>query len=106
MLTEAVGSALDFAEVCSFAVTGDVVGLLSSLRPDAVVVDSEAIATAAAAFAMENDVPMLRISVREDVLHVFQDGVWQDLASGDAPTPSTIRNVLAGALFSRGSPWQ
>ena len=102
LLGEAITSALEFAEVRSFAAAGgDLAGLLAWLRPDALVVDSAAGAEAAAAFAREHDLPVVHISVRDRTLHLFRHGAWEQVATIDGPTPESIRNVVAGALFAR-----
>lgn len=98
-----MGSALEFAEVRLFAANGgDVDGLLGSLRPDALIVDSNAGAEAATAFAREHELPIVYVSVRDRTLHLFSGGEWQQVANGDGPTPEAIRNVVAGVLFARG----
>lgn len=103
LLGEAVSAALDFAEVRTFAEDrGDVVGLLRSVRPDAVVVDSDDAAAEAASVAREQGVPVLHIAVRDEVLRVFRDGAWERVKGDEGPTPEALRNVLAGALFARG----
>jgi len=105
LLGEAMGSTLEFAEVRSFsAAGGDVVGLLRSLRPDALIVDSAALAEAATVFAREHDLPVVHISVRDRTLHLFRGGEWEQVSNGEEPTPEAIRNVVAGALFARGGP--
>jgi hypothetical protein len=105
LLGEAMGSALEFAEVRSFAASGgDIAGLLRWLRPDAVIVDSEATAAEATAFALEHDLPVLHVSVRDRELRLFRAGEWELVGNGEGPTPETIRNVVAGALFARGGP--
>ncbi len=102
LLGEAVESALEFADVRSFTARRDTAGLLHSLRPDAIVVDSEDDADAASAVASSRDVPVLHICVRDHTLRLFRAGVWTQVASGEGPTPESIRNVLAGSLFARG----
>ena len=102
LLAEAVTSALEFAEVRAFSGDqGDTAGLLRWLRPDAVVVDSDREANDAAAFALERGLPVVHISVREQLLRVFHGGDWTVIDSGEDPTPEVIRNVVAGMLFAR-----
>jgi hypothetical protein len=64
LVGEAMSSALDFAEVRPFAASGgDIPGLLRSLRPDVVVVDSDDGARDALAYAMDTAVPVLHVDV-------------------------------------------
>ena len=104
LLGEAVRSALDFAEVLTFAGdTDDLRGLLDSLRPDAVVVDGDEAAVEAGLYACDQQVPAVHIAARARELRVFRDGDWEQAANGEeGPTPEYIRNVLAGALYARG----
>ena len=105
LVGEAVAGALEFAEVRSFAAGGgDLEGLLASLRPDALIVDSAAGAEAAAEFARAYDLPVVHVSIRDRTLHLFRDGEWEQISNGEGPTPEAIRNVVAGALFARGGP--
>lgn len=105
LVGEAVAGALEFAEVRSFAAGGgDLEGLLASLRPDALIVDSAAGAEAATGFARAYDLPVVHVSVRDRTLHLFRGGEWEQLSNGEGPTPEAIRNAVAGALFARGGP--
>jgi hypothetical protein len=102
LIEEAVGSALEFAEVRSFSDRGGgIAGLLSWLRPDAVVVDSDAAAAEAAAFALEHPLPLLHIAVVEQRLRLFLNGDWEHVADAEGASAESIRNVIAGALFAR-----
>jgi hypothetical protein len=101
LVGEAVRSVLDFAEVRSFGGGQDTAGLLASLLPDAVIVDSDEDADAAMGFARQREVPVLHIRLRDRSLRLFRDGAWEHVAGGEGPTPEAIRNVIAGALFSR-----
>lgn len=104
LLGEAVRSALEFAEVQTFAAAGrDLDGLLRWLHADAIVVDNVAAADEAAAFAREHELPVVHLSVEERVLRLFRRGAWHVVGNGEDPTPEAIRNVVAGALFARGS---
>jgi hypothetical protein len=103
LLGEAMEFALDFADVRSFSASGgDINGLLGWLRPDALIVDSEAAAEEALEFAREHDLPVLHVSVQEHALRLFRSGAWEDVGNGSGPEPEMIRNVLAGVLFARG----
>jgi hypothetical protein len=102
LLAEALQSTLEFADVRAFSShAGDVAGLLRSVRPDAVIVDSAPTAEEAASFAHEYDLPVVHISVHDDLLHVFRAGRWESALDQDGPTPEAIRNAVAGALFAR-----
>jgi hypothetical protein len=102
LLGEALESALEFADVRSFSGKGgDILGLLRSLRPDAVVVDREDVALDAARYALEQTVPIVRICVHDRALFVFKNGDWSPVPSDGDPTPEVVRNVIAGALFAR-----
>ena len=93
---------LDFAEVRSFADRGgDIAGLLRWLRPDALIVDSDAVALEATAFAREHDLPLVHISIRDRALRLFRNGEWELVGNGEGPTPAAVRNVIAGSLFAR-----
>ena len=105
LVGEAIAGALEFAEVRTFAAGGgDLEGLLASLRPDALIVDSAAGAEAATEFARAHDLPVVHVSVRERTLHLFRAGEWEQVSNGEGPTPEAIRNLVAGALFARGGP--
>jgi hypothetical protein len=102
LLEEAVQSALEFAEVRPFSNRGgDIAGLLSWLRADAVVVDSTTAAAEAAAFALDHPLPVMHIAVLERELRLFVDGEWEHVADGEGASSEAIRNVIAGTLFSR-----
>lgn len=102
LLGEAVRAALEFADVHTFdARANDLDGLVRSLRPDALIVDSQAGAEQAAAFAHEHNVPVLYVSVRDRQFGVYRSGTWEYFNNVEGPTPEAIRNVVAGALFAR-----
>jgi len=102
LLGEAMESALDFAEIRSFSASdGDIAGLLRWMRPDALIVDNEGDAEEAAAFARDHELPVLHVSVHERALRLYRHGTWEIIVSGEGTTPTVIRNVIAGALFSR-----
>lgn len=103
ILAEAVGVALaDIAEVRVFpARRGDTAGLLRWLSPDAVVVDTEDEADAAAEFARATRAPLIQVSLHDGVLRVLRDGDWSETpAPGDSP--EALRNVLVAGVFGRG----
>jgi hypothetical protein len=105
LLGAAMTSALEFAEVHSFAARGgDIAGLLHWLHPDAVIVDNDASAADATAFAQKHDLPVVHIALRERALRLFRSGEWEVVTNGEGPTSEAIRNVVAGVLFARGAP--
>jgi hypothetical protein len=105
LIGEALTTTLDFAEVRSFSSRGgDIAGLLTWVRPDAVIVDSQDGAAEATAFAREQDVPLVYMSVRDHSLHLYRSGQWEQVSYGQGPTPEALRNVVAGSLFARGGP--
>ena len=104
LVGEAVRSALEFAEVRTFTGQRDTIGLLHWLKPDVVIVDSDADAREASAYALDHDLPVLHICVREDSLRLFRHGEWKQVGNGDGQTPEAVRNVVAGTLFARGGP--
>ncbi len=107
LLGEAISSALEFAEVRSFAAAGgDVAGLLGWLRPDALIVDSAAGAESAREYARDSELPVIHVSLRDHTLHLLRGGEWERVSNGDGPTPEALRNIVAGALFARGGPVQ
>ena len=101
LVTGAIVDALEgIAEVRAFTSrNGDTIGLLASLRPDAVVVDGPEEADSAADYARGAGVPLLYVSLREGKLRVLQGDVWRDEAGG--PSPESLRNALAGAIYRR-----
>ena len=102
LLGEAVRSALEFADVQTFAARGgDLDGLLRWLRPDVLIVDSDEIAEQAKGFAGEHELPVLHVGVEERVLRLYRSGVWETITHhDDGPTAESVRNVVAGALFA------
>lgn len=74
----------------------DLAGLLESLAPDAVVVDSEDAAAAAA----NGPAPVVQLSLLEPSIRVRIDGRWRDPGLG-AASPETIRNVVVSSIFGR-----
>ncbi len=101
LIAEAVAIALEeIAEVRVFpGGRGGTDGLLRSLDPDGVVVDSPREAEAAAAFAQERGVPLLEVSLVEQRLRVLGPSGWEE--DGDSATPEAIRNMLVGRMLGR-----
>ena len=101
MLREALAHTLeDIAEVRVFpAGRGDTPGLLRSLAPEAIIVDNEEEAEAAAAFAREADTPVVLVSYRDEHLLLLTDTGWEE--GKDTISAEGIRNALVGGLFGR-----
>jgi hypothetical protein len=103
LIGEGILPELEFAEVHSFKGERDTAGLLRSLEPDLVIVDSSADAREASAYALDRDSAVLHISVRSRTLRLYQRGVWKQVGATGAATPESVRNVAAGTLFARGA---
>ena len=102
LLAEAIRASLDFADVQVFAAeNGDAAGLLRWLKPDAAIVDSDQAAREASSFAVDADLPLLHISVRDESLRLLRNSAWESVSNGEGPTPEEVRNVIAGVLFAR-----
>ena len=101
LLCEAIASALDnVAEVWTFpARRGDTVGLLRSIRPDAIVVDDPIEAADVKGWAELHDVPLVEICLQTQKIRVLQGGEWTESAGASA---ESIRNAVAGSLYARG----
>jgi hypothetical protein len=100
LLCEALSSALDdIADMQAFpAGRGDTVGLLRSIRPDAIVVDDPDEAESARRWAKRHDVPLVHVGLREQTLNVLRNGDWDEHPCASA---ESIRNALAGSLYGR-----
>jgi hypothetical protein len=100
LLCEAIASALDnIAEVWTFpARRGGTVGLLRSVRPDAVVVDDPIEAADVRGWAERHDVPLVEICLQKQKVRMLRRGEWEE--SAGASTES-IRNAIAGSLYAR-----
>jgi hypothetical protein len=101
MLCEALSSALEnVADVKAFpAHRGDTVGLLRSVRPDAVVVDDPDEAESARPWAKRHGIPLVHVDLRERTMRVLGHDGWEE---SPARTAESIRNVLAGSIYARG----
>lgn len=104
LISEAVSGALEgIADVRWFpADAGDAAGLVRSLRPSAVVVDSEELAGEVEPAAGEIDALLLHVLLQEDTVRVLRDGAWEDV-EGDA-SPHAIRNLIVGAVYGARTP--
>jgi hypothetical protein len=100
LFCEALGSTLDdLAEVHRFpAGHGDTIGLLRSIRPDAIVVDDPSEAERARPWARRHRVPLLLVGLRDERIRILRDGTWEDRPGA---TVEAIRNALAGFLFGQ-----
>jgi hypothetical protein len=102
LLEEALLAAVgDVTTVRSFPAGRDTVGLLSWLRPDGVVVDSDEEAENATPFARERDVPLVHVSFARRKLRVLRDGEWDEPDDLTA-APETLRNIIVGGIFGAG----
>lgn len=102
LIAEAISSALEeIAEVRVFpGGRGGTDGLLRSLDPDGVVVDSPREADEATSFVQERGIPLLEVSLVDQRLRVLGSAGWEE--DGDfAATPEAIRNVLVGRILGR-----
>jgi hypothetical protein len=101
LLSEALADALEgIADVRRFpAGRADTDGLLRALAPDAVVVDTEAEAHQAIAFAVEAHAPLVQVSLRDRTLRTFEDGRWHEADA--AASPESIRNAVVAGIFGR-----
>jgi hypothetical protein len=102
LVGEALAASLEsLAEVRWFpSGRGDTAGLLDSLRPDAVVVDSEEEARAATPFARTSRAPLVYVMLEERKVRFLRNGGWEEPAKPDI-SPEGIRNLLVGRLFGR-----
>ncbi len=100
LLCEALSSALDeIAHVQAFpARRGDPVGLLRSIRPDAIVVDDRDEAESARRWARRHNVALVRVDMREQTIDVLRNGSWDQRPGA---TAESIRNALAESLYGR-----
>lgn len=78
----------------------DLVGLLASLAPDAVVVDSDEDGDRTAAIARAARSPLVQLSLHEPAVRVFIDGAWRERDDVSA-SPEGIRNLVVGTIFGR-----
>jgi hypothetical protein len=98
LLCEALEATLDgIAELQSFpAGRRDTDGLLRSLSPDGIVVDTRDAADDAEPYARETDAPLIHVQLSEARLRVLQSGSWKVVRDA---SPESIRNVLVGSLY-------
>jgi hypothetical protein len=102
LLGEAVTGALEGLAECKFipARQPELGGLLRSLQPDAIIVDDEQEGAVAATYARFARVPVIMVSLRENTVHVLDDGCWVDPEENGASAES-IRNLVAGGIYGR-----
>lgn len=103
LVFEGLREALDqVARVQFFPAARGTSGLLRWVKPDAVVVDDETEAEDASVLAREHDLPLVYVSIRDQQVQVFRNGVWSKAADGEASaTPEVVRDVVAGSLYGR-----
>jgi hypothetical protein len=99
MVGEALRDTLSaFATVEFFPAHDGTEGLLRSVRPDAVVVDSDEEAAAVAPIADELGLAVVHVSLKDEQVRVLEDGRWRPV---HAATPEAVRDAVAGLLFGR-----
>jgi hypothetical protein len=100
LVCEALLSALDpIVSARTFpARIGDLLGLLGSVRPDAIVVDSEVDAEKIALYSRVHEVPLLHVDLHRQRLRILEHGAWR---SEETVTAESVRNAVAGVLFGR-----
>ena len=102
LVAEAQRDALDGLAECKLipAREKDLGGLLRSLMPDAIVVDDDDEAVAAASYSRFARIPLVHVSLRSRTLSVLEDGHWRAAEEREA-TPEGVRNLVAGGLYGR-----
>jgi hypothetical protein len=102
LLGEALEGALEGLAECKVVAAGqpDIAGLLRSLQPDAIVVDDEGEAEAAATYSRFARIPVLYVPPHGRQLRMLENGRWEELVGYDA-SPEAIRNLVAGGLYGR-----
>ena len=102
MLHEALADALDEIAEVRFLPAGrpDPVGLLTWLRPDAIVVDDVEERDRLEPFARATDTPLLVIGGGSGGVVLFEHGEWTALAGVTARAES-LRNIVVPRLFKR-----
>ena len=103
MIFEALVAELDeFATVQRFpAAQGETLGLLRSIAPDGVVIDSAADAAAAEEFARETGSPVVHVEHDANRVRVLRDGKWE-APRGSETSAASIRNALVGGIYTKG----
>jgi hypothetical protein len=103
LLAEALAASLGgIARIESFpADLADLDGLLRSLEPDAVVVDTAEQAEAGTPYASATGVPFVHVLIRESELRVRRNGVWESRVGTEAASPEGIRNALVAGMLRR-----
>jgi hypothetical protein len=104
LLAEAVAGALaGIAEIRTFPVhPGETASLLSSLEPNAIVVDDEAEADEAAPFARGSHTPLVHISVKPPQVRVLREVGWETVGTGAAAaSPESLRNLVVASIYGR-----
>ncbi|MEO8291478.1 MAG: hypothetical protein ABI649_10855 [Gaiellaceae bacterium] len=102
IIAEALAAALDgFAEVKSFpGCRGLTAALLGSMQPDAVIVESDEDAAAAAAYTRGSKTPVVHISLADQRLRIWRQGSWTDQEAHET-SPEAVRNAVLSSLYAR-----
>lgn len=88
----------ELADVQTFRSGLGTASLLASLRPSVVIVDSDADAAVARAYAAQSRATAIHVSLVDNVVRVLRDGEW---SAGDAgaSSPDAVRACVASNLF-------
>ncbi|HEX6490719.1 MAG TPA: hypothetical protein VF002_05035 [Gaiellaceae bacterium] len=102
LLGEALAASFEgIAELRSFpGELEDIDGLLRSLHPDAVVVDSRSQAAQAEPYARASQAPLVHVLLREQKLRVLRNGDWE-ADDSDGASAEAIRNAVVAGLYGR-----
>jgi hypothetical protein len=103
LLAEALAASLEgIARVESFpADLEDLDGLLQSLEPDALVVDTAEQAEAGTPYARSSSIPLVYVLIRQAELRVLRGRLWETQAGAVATSPEAIRNALVAGMLRR-----
>ena len=99
LISEALSVSLDGIAKVSWFPAGqrDIAGLLRSLRPRAIIVDSDSEAREAEPVARETGAVLVHVLLQRQRLRVLRDGAGED--STAPATPEAVRNLVAGSIY-------
>lgn len=103
LLREALSAALEgMAEVRHFpAGRGELNGLLRAIDPDAILVNCAHDADAATGYARATGIPLVRLSLDDQDLRVFDATHGWIVRTGASASAESIANELLGGLYGR-----